>query len=86
MNSFERIANLLDTTEAVEDTSMETSTLAGAEAPAKTAMEEKLLSAKGENKIPSKTFKKQKHQIASKSKKNKEKKERPKPRYFCEFK
>lgn len=76
MNSFERLSNVLATGEEEE---MET----GNEPLDALPPIETTVSAKGENKVPTKRRRQQKHRILKKPRE--ERKERRKPKYFCSF-
>lgn len=76
MNSFERLSNVL----ATSDDDMET----GNELePTMEPLPPVLESAKGENKVPTKKRREQKYRL--KKKPREERKERRKPKYFCQF-
>lgn len=76
MNSFERLSNALSTEVAEMETGNEPLPQVEEASPPS--------SAKGENKVPTKRRREQKHRIRKKPREQ-ERKERRKPKYFCEF-
>jgi hypothetical protein len=78
MNSFERLSNVLSTGQEEEE--MET----GEEALPETSETASPSEAKGENKVPTKKRREQKHRLRKKPREER-KQERRKPKYFCSF-
>lgn len=76
MNSFERLSNALSTEVAEMETGNEPLPQVEEASPPSLA--------KGENKVPTKRRREQKHRIRKKPREQ-ERKERRKPKYFCEF-
>ena len=74
MNSFERLSNVLATGEEEMETGNE---------PEPIDVLPPVEPAKGENKVPTKRRRQQKHKLHKKP--SEEQKERRKPKYFCQF-
>lgn len=81
MNSFERLSNVFQTMQDDTEMANDSPNVLPVD-----ALDTVVIETKGENKVPTaKKSKKRKHSFRAKPDANKNRRERPKPKFFCEF-